>query len=58
MKIDKINSYDLRSHISYVMQEQMAQLLRAEQKSRNATVVSVAHRVEFNNCADRTIRMN
>ncbi len=39
-------------------QELMAQLLRNEQKARNATVVSVAHRIEFNNCADRTIRMN
>ena len=36
-------------------QDAMAQVLSEEQKARGATVLSVAHRLEFNRFADATI---
>ncbi|MCD8022818.1 MAG: ABC transporter ATP-binding protein/permease [Lachnospiraceae bacterium] len=45
------------SQLDEASQEQMAQLFRNEQKARGATVISVAHRTEFNRYADRTINL-
>lgn len=43
------------SQMDAVTQDRIAVLLREEQKRRNATVVSVAHRPEFNRFADENI---
>lgn len=43
------------SQMDAATQDIMAKVLREEQKSRGATVLSVAHRLEFNRFADETI---
>ncbi len=45
------------SQMDKATQDAMAELLHREQKARGATVISVAHRLEFNRFADETIRM-
>lgn len=45
------------SQMDAATQDAMARLLREEQKARRATVLSVAHRLEFNRFADETIRI-
>ncbi len=46
------------SQLDGAAQEAIAMLLRQEQKSRGATVLSVAHRLEFNRFADATILLD
>ena len=45
------------SQMDAAAQDTMARVLRQEQKARGATVLSVAHRTEFNRFADETIRV-
>jgi ABC-type multidrug transport system fused ATPase/permease subunit len=45
------------SQMDAAAQDTMARVLRQEQKTRGATVLSVAHRTEFNRFADETIRV-
>ena len=45
------------SQMDAASQDAMAQLLREEQEARGATVLSVAHRLEFNRFADINIRI-
>ena len=45
------------SQMDAAAQDAMARLLREEQKARRATVLSVAHMLEFNRFADETIRI-
>lgn len=45
------------SQMDAAAQDTMAKVLRQEQKARGATVLSVAHRTEFNRFADETIRV-
>lgn len=45
------------SQMDAAAQDTMARVLRQEQKARGATVLSVAHRTEFNQFADETIRV-
>lgn len=45
------------SQMDAATQDAMAELLHQEQKARGATLLSVAHRQEFNRFADRTIRI-
>lgn len=45
------------SQMDAAAQDAMAKLLREEQKDRGATVLSVAHRPEFNRFADMNIRI-
>lgn len=46
------------SQLDEAAQEAMAELLRQVQKAKGATVLSVAHRLEFNRFADETIRIS
>ena len=43
------------SQMDAATQDEMARVLREEQQRRGATVVSVAHRLEFNRFADVNI---
>ena len=43
------------SQMDAATQDRIAVVLREEQKQRNATVLSVAHRLEFNRFADKNI---
>ncbi len=45
------------SQMDAAAQDTMVKVLRQEQKARGATVLSVAHRTEFNRFADETIRV-